>query len=577
MEKLESIGISDLRRAREKGHGLLWVVFGFSVFVNLLMLTGPIFMLQVYDRVLGSRSEETLLALFGLVVALYALLGVLDYARGRVLARIGAQFQARLDGRVFHGVIKASLCPPSRVASASGLRDLENLQKACAAPAMLAFFDLPWTPFFVAVIFLFHPVLGWLALAGGGFLIIVAVLNTLTTSGKSAVAQVTADKAGLLADQAQQACELICAQGMRRDVAARWGSLRLTALQAAVQVSDRTGLCVALSKAFRLLLQSAIVAVGAWLVLQGELTAGAMIAGSILLGRALTPVEQAIGQWPLVQRSIAGWKRLDHLLSETTVPDRALSLPRPVARAEVKGLTVFASGARAPTLSGITFDLHPGQALGVIGKSGSGKSTLARALMNLTQPVAGQVRLGGAALDQYDPDLLGRYIGYLPQQVTLFSGTVAENIARLSQEFDDAKVIDAARQANAHEMILTLPNGYQTVIHGPGTQLSGGQAQRIALARALYHDPVLLVLDEPNSALDSDGVDALNRTVSRIKRAGCSVILMTHRPAAISACDTLIVLDQGRMTANGPRDEVMRAMLHNASDLCGGLIDRKVS
>jgi len=574
---LKSIGSHELRKARNEGHALLGVVFGFSIFVNLLMLTGPLFMLQVYDRVLGSRSQETLVALFVLVAALYTLMGVLDYARGRVLARLGAQFQSTLDGPVFKAVMRSPHSSASSAADPSALRDLDNLQKAFATPAMLALFDLPWTPLFVAAIFLFHPVLGWLSLAGGGFLIIVAVLNSLITAEKSVSAQLTADKAGAFAEQAWQASELVCSQGMRRDIAAFWQDIRVQSLEAAIHVSDWTGLFTALSKAFRLFLQSAIVAVGAWLVLEGELTAGAMIAGSILLGRALAPIEQFIGQWSPVQRSIAGWKRLGVLLSERPASDRVLSLPRPAARVSVNGLVVLAPGAKAPSLSGITFDVGPGQALGVIGKSGSGKSTLARTLLNLMHPMAGKVRLGGVALDQYDPDLLGRYIGYLPQQVTLFSGTVAENIARLSQWPDDAKVIEAARQANAHEMILSLPHGYQTVICGHDNQLSGGQRQRIALARALYDDPVVLVLDEPNSALDGDGSEALNRTVSNFKQSGRSVIIMTHRPTAIAACDALVVLDHGRLTASGPRDEVMRAMLRNANELQDTILERKTS
>jgi len=305
---LKSIGSHELRKARNEGHALLGVVFGFSIFVNLLMLTGPLFMLQVYDRVLGSRSQETLVALFVLVAALYTLMGVLDYARGRVLARLGAQFQSTLDGPVFKAVMRSPHSSASSAADPSALRDLDNLQKAFATPAMLALFDLPWTPLFVAAIFLFHPVLGWLSLAGGGFLIIVAVLNSLITAEKSVSAQLTADKAGAFAEQAWQASELVCSQGMRRDIAAFWQDIRVQSLEAAIHVSDWTGLFTALSKAFRLFLQSAIVAVGAWLVLEGELTAGAMIAGSILLGRALAPIEQFIGQ------GLSPWLRPSHIL-----------------------------------------------------------------------------------------------------------------------------------------------------------------------------------------------------------------------------------------------------------------------
>lgn len=560
-------GLSELRAARSAGTWLLWSVFLFSIFVNLLMLTGPLFMLQVYDRVLGSRSEETLVALSVLVIALYGLMGFLDYARGRVLARFGARFQSRLDDRVFDAVLRRALLPKERGAPSSGLRDLETVQSLFTSPVMLALFDVPWTPLFIAAIFIFHPWLGWMAVFGGAALIVITLLNNLLTRRKTLEAQNASGHANGFAEQVRRSAEVVRAQGMGTAVLKRWHGMRDSALEQTIGASDWTGLFSAMTKSFRLFLQSAMLAVGAYLVLQGEMTAGAMIAGSILLGRALAPIEQSIGQWSMVQRASAAWKSLAQLL-ETTPPEPAtLALPQPEATVTFKGVTVMSPGTRVPILSGVTFILPAGEVLGVIGKSGMGKSTLAKTIMGLTHVVSGEVRFGGATLDQYGPDALGAYIGYLPQNVVLFSGTIAENIARMATTPNEAKIVEAAKRANAHEMILSLPDGYKTVVQSEESQLSGGQKQRIALARAFYGDPVLLVLDEPNSALDNDGSVALNLAVREFKSSNRSVVILTHRPTAISECDRLLVIDEGRVKADGPRDEVLRAMISNVSEV----------
>ncbi|MGR3616608.1 MAG: type I secretion system permease/ATPase, partial [Paracoccaceae bacterium] len=543
--KQKSDSNKDVQQAKRSGFWLLAVVFLFSIFVNLLMLTGPLFMLQVYDRVLSSRSEETLTALFLLVGFLFALMGGLDYARGRVMARYGANIQALLDGRIFSAVIRRTLEPKFKGAPASGLRDMEAAQAVFGSTTLLALFDIPWTPLFVAAIFVFHPMLGWLAVAGGCILIAVALINNGLTRQKTGAAQQASQQAHGFADQTKHAAEIVRAQGMEAVAKERWLTLRETALSQKTTASDWTGLFAALTKSLRLFLQSAMLAVGAWLVLQNEMTAGAMIAGSILLGRALAPIEQVIGQWGLFQNGMRGWRSIRETLDAIPEEGHRVPLPEPEARLLVSGLTIFGPGTKAPILRNVGFALEPGLALGIIGRSGSGKSTLARSLMGLVPPSAGEIRLGGATLDQYPPEDLGRFVGYLPQNVTLFSGTIAENIARLELEPDPKRIVEAARRANAHEMILALPDGYQTVIHGQDNLLSGGQRQRIALARAFYSDPVLLVLDEPNSALDSEGSDALNRAIREFKAAEKSVLIMTHRPMAISECDRLIVLDQG--------------------------------
>ena len=567
MAKPRISGKAELRRARRAGFSLLGSTFIFSIFVNLLMLTGPLFMLQVYDRVLGSRSEETLIALFALVAALYLFMGFLDYARGRLLARFAVRFREKLDGRVFDASLRHSLMPESLGKPAAGLRQLEAVQSFFISPVMTALFDIPWTPLFIAAIFIFHPLLGWMAVAGGGTLILVAVLNSLLTNRKVLKAQQMSQMAHNFSDQARNSSEIVRSQGMSRSMQTRWQGMQNEALGASVGASDWTGSFTAMTKSFRLFLQSAMLALGAYLTLQGELTAGAMIAGSILLGRALAPIEQSVGQWALIQRAIEGWRGVGQLLQLVPEDDETTKLPNPPAHISFQGVGVLAPGTRTPILQGISFVIEPGQVVGVIGNSGMGKSTLAKAMVGLLPAISGEIRLGGATLDQYDPDQLGSLIGYLPQNVTLFSGTVAENIARMSVIVDEEKVFEAAKRANAHEMILKLPEGYKTVIHANDNQLSGGQKQRLALARALYQNPVILVLDEPNSALDSVGTEALNRTVREFKSSDRSVVIMTHRPQAISECDRLIVMDSGRIKANGPRDEVLKAMLKNAGQV----------
>ena len=567
MAQNQTFGKEELREARAAGKWLLRAVFVFSIFVNILMLTGPLFMLQVYDRVLGSRSEETLVALFILVAALFGLMGVLDYARGRVLARFGARFQSKLDDRIFEAVLARALLPKERGAPANGLRDLESVQALFTSPLMVSLFDVPWTPLFIAAIFIFHPWLGWMAVFGGVTLIIITLLNNLLTRRKTLAAQEAAGQASNFAEQVRRSAEVVQSQGMGTAVSERWHSVRDQALVQPVRSSDLTGLFSSTTKAFRSFLQSAMLAVGAYLVLQGEMTAGAMIAGSILLGRALAPIEQSIGQWPMVQRARGAWISLIQLLETTPPPSKKLALSKPTATIAFKSVTVMAQGSKTPTLSSVTFKLSPGEVVGVIGKSGSGKSTLAKSMLGLTQIVAGEVRFGGATLDQYDSQGLGLNIGYLPQNVVLFSGTIAENIARMSTKPNAQEIIKAAKRANAHEMILSLPNGYETVMQSDDGQLSGGQKQRIGLARALYSNPVLLVLDEPNSALDHDGSIALNLAVREFKESDRSVVILTHRPTAISECDRLLIIDEGRIKADGPRDEVLNSMVSNVREI----------
>ncbi len=556
-------GLAELRAARGESRHLFVFVAVFSFFVNLLMLTGPLFMLQVYDRVLGSRSEATLLALVLVMAFLFAMMGLLDFVRGRVLARIGARFQSRLDSRVFAAVLRKASLAHGPGGAANALRDLESVQRLLASPVFAALFDIPWTPVFLIGIALFHPWLGGLAVVGGSLLIGVTILNQIRTSAPVQEAGIATQRAEHMADQIRNEAELIRALGMREATFSRWHAARSRALDHSIASSDRSGGFSTLSRTFRLFLQSAMLGLGAYLVLTADLTPGAMIAASILLGRALAPLDLAIGQWANIQRAARGWQTLAELLGEVPEEPERTPLPAPKALLSAEQVTVIPPGETLATLRLVSFRLEPGQAMGVIGPSGSGKSTLARAITGVWRPAGGKIRLDGAALDNYDPDILGGHIGYLPQRVQLFDGTIAENIARLSLSPDPAKVVEAAKKAAAHDMILQLPDGYDTRVTSGGGRLSGGQMQRIGLARAMYGDPAVLVLDEPNSNLDNEGSAALNRAIRQIKEDGRSVMIMAHRPAAIEECDTLLVLDGGARRAFGPRDKVMKEVLQN--------------
>lgn len=555
-------GRDELRAARRQSRPYYWFVGIFSFFVNILMLTGPLYMLQVYDRVLGSRSEATLIALSVLVVFMYSMMGLLDYVRGRVMGRVAARFQSALDLRVFDAVVRRAAIKPDEL-SQTGLRDLESVQRLLSSPVLMAFFDIPMTPFFIFGIFIFHPWLGYLALTGGAVLIIVTIVNQMVTRNPTLKSNMATMQAERTSDQIRGEAEMVHALGMRGAAFNRWLGARKEALRGQIGSSDLTGTFTTITKTFRMLLQSAMLGLGAYLVLQNEMTPGSMIAGSILMGRALAPIEMAIGQWALVQRARKGWDSLSQLLTEVPPEPQRTQLPKPRAKLEVQQLTVVPPGEQQASLRLVSFTLEPGQACGVIGPSGAGKSTLARALTGVWRPAGGKIRLDGASLDQYGPDVLGQHIGYLPQRVTLFDGTIAENIARLQPNPDPEMIVEAAKKADAHEMILKLPGGYDTRVTAAGGRLSGGQMQRVGLARAMFGDPVLLVLDEPNSNLDNEGSEAVNRAIKGFKAQGKSVLIMAHRPAAIKECELLLMLEGGSRAAFGPKDEVMSKMVQN--------------
>jgi ABC-type protease/lipase transport system fused ATPase/permease subunit len=556
--------MTELSLSTARSRGLLAAVAVFSVFSNLLMLTGPLFMLQVYDRVLSSRSEETLVALLG--------------PRHRALRALLAD---RIRPRPRHGPHRRPLPvrarPPRlpreprrrrpRPPRPGALQDLDAIRTALGSGVVLALFDLPWTALFLAAIFLFHPLLGWVAVIGGGILVVVALLNQATTARANREAQRLGLRAAEFSRQAQEASDYVGVQGMGPDLTARWVAEQDAALDRATAAGDTGGLFGSFTRAFRFFLQSAILAAGAWLVLQGSITGGAMIAASILLGRALAPIETAISQWPVLQRARAARTALTAFLAEQPAPTTPTPLPAPEARLDVRSVTVAGRPAIRPSSTTSPSPSRPERRSASSAAAARASPPSPASSPASSARTAGEVRLGGATLAQYGPDGLGRHVGYLPQEVRFLDGTVAENIARMSLSPDPERVVAAAKKAHVHDIVLKLPDGYDTRL-GPGDRsLSGGQKQRLALARALYGDPVLLVLDEPNSALDAEGSEALNAVVTAMKAEGKGVVIMTHRPTAISACDRLLVLDAGRVAALGPRDEIIRSMLRNAGDV----------
>ncbi|MYE03112.1 MAG: type I secretion system permease/ATPase, partial [Alphaproteobacteria bacterium] len=558
-------GERELRAALSESRRLFLSVGFFSVFVNVLMLTGPLFMLQVYDRVLTSRSEATLVTLVAITAFLFLMMGVLDYARGRVLARAGARLQARLDARVLRAMLARAVSPAERARPATGLRDLEAMQRFASGTGPFAFFDAPWTPVFLGVLFMFHWMLGLLAVFSGVLLLVLALLNQARTGRLQQELGEAAARSAHFVEQMRAGSETVQGLGMQDAVVAQSGALRGALLDRTLAASDRSGFFGVTTKTLRLFLQSMMLGLGAWLAIQGLVSFGVIIAASILLGRALAPIDQAVGQWPLLQRVLAARRSLARLLEETPPDAPRTALPVPRALLEVQGLTVAAPGARVAAVRGAAFRLEPGRAAGIAGASASGKSTLARALAGVYRPLAGSVRLDGAELDQYGADL-GHHVGYLPQEVVLFEGTVARNIARFAPDAKDEDVVEAAKRTGAHEMILKLPGGYDFQVSAGGAALSGGQRQRIALARAFYGSPVVVGMDEPDSNLDAEGTMALAGAIEGHKKRGGAAVVVAHRHGAFAQCDTVYVMEAGRPVPAGRRKAPVRQLQAGAAE-----------
>jgi ATP-binding cassette, subfamily C, type I secretion system permease/ATPase len=528
----------------------------FSLFINLLALVSPLYMLQVYDRVLGSRNEWTLVFLTVIAVFLYLVYGSLEVLRARVLVRGGARFENMLRSPLFEASFMATLGRRSGAGDAQAFRDADVVREFLTGVAVLAFFDIPWVPLFVAAAFLLHPIFGWLALTTGIVTFLVAVANEYST--KRSLSRATQSAISAHADVAAtlRNSEVMRAMGMAPGLKERWGQRRDEQIVWQAVASDRGSNLTASMKSFRQITQVLILGIGGYLCLQGELSAGGIVAASIIVGRALAPIELAVSQWKNFQNSRGAWSRLQDLFRANPQDQQRMALPPPRGSITFEQVLAAPPGSRAPVLRGVSFQLEKGKTLSIIGPSAAGKSSLIRVLLGVWPVATGTVRLDGFAVNQFDPNELGPYIGYLPQDVELFSGTVAQNIGRF-READHAGIIRAARLAGVHEMVQQMPNGYNTEIGDGGQSLSGGQRQRIGLARALFGNPSVVVLDEPNANLDSAGEAALIEAIRQLKADGTTVVFVTHKTNMLQLADKILLIDQGVVRLYGERDEVM--------------------
>lgn len=537
-------------------------VAAFSLAINLLMLAPAVYMLQMYDRVLTSRNETTLLMLTLILAGLLALDAALEWVRSRVMVRVGAAFDLQLNPRIMEASFARALSG-SATSRGEGLADLATLRQFLTGKGLFVFFDAPFVPIFLLVIFLLDAWLGLFALVSVVLLLLLAWLNERLAApllGESARRQ---NAAARLAGKQLRNAEIVAALGMAGSLRERWLVRHLQFLGMSGAAADRAAAFAALTRFTRLLLQSGILGAGAWLVLSGRLTPGGMIAASILLGRALSPVDLAISTWQGVVSARQAWHRLDALLQQHPAQAAAATvLPRPSGQVQAEQLVVAAPGSRNPIIRGARFQVMPGKVVAIVGPSASGKSTLARALVGIWRPLAGAVRLDGADVHNWDRRQLGPFIGYLPQDIELFDGTIAENIARFGTA-DSEQIVAAARRAGVHEMVLGFPAGYDTVIGENGAALSAGQRQRIGLARALYGDPALIVLDEPDASLDEAGEAALRASLLALKEERRTVFVVTHRATVLSVADQVMVLVDGQVKAFGDREQVLKPVARN--------------
>lgn len=517
-------------------------------------------MLEVYDRVIPSKSIPTLVALALLAAALYLFQGLFELLRGRMLVRIAGTFDEMSSTRMFRALIKVPLKIRMSGDQLQPLRDFDQIRTFVSGMGPIAAFDLPWIPFYVVICFLFHPAIGFIAIGGAVTLAFLAFLNDRGTRTPAKQSTEAANLRYGFMQTTVRNSEVIQAMGMVGMMSAQWESHNTQFRRLNRKMSDAASGYSTLSKVFRIAFQSATLATGALLVIKGEASSGIIIAGSILTSRTLAPVEQAIGNWRSFLQVQQSWKRLSTLMRSLPEGDELLVLPPPKQRISVEGLASAPPSANAVVISDVTFSLTAGSAMCVVGQSASGKSSLARAILGLWPAVRGSVRLDGAALDQWDGDDLGASLGYLPQEVELFAGTIAQNICRFTPKASAEGIIGAARAAGVHDLIVRFPNGYDTRVEEGGKSLSAGQRQRIALARALYGNPFLLVLDEPNSNLDEDGERALSSAIASARARGAIVIIVTHRTNVLSAVDYLLVMQNGKMAAFGPKDDVLRAI-----------------
>ncbi len=546
----------ELKEALRALRNAFVTVGAFSGFINLMMLAPALYMLQVYDRVLGSRNETTLVMLTVLVVGALLFMAALESVRGWILVRVGARLDAQLNARVFTAAFERNLLQAGSN-TAQPIHDLNTVRQTLTGAALLAAFDAPWLPAYLVVIFVMSPLLGWFALAGAVLLLALAVLNERLSKPRLDEAQKFSMQSHQALPSHLRNSEVIEAMGMLPNILARWHALHRQQIQAQALASDRAAMLSGTTKFVRVAMQSLVLGFGALLVLEDQITAGMMIAASILLGRALAPIELLVANWKQIVAGRQAHARLEDLLQRHPARAAGMSLPRPRGQITAEAVSAMPPGTRRLVLKNLSFAINPGEVVAVVGPSASGKSSLARLLVGVWPPASGSLRLDGASIYDWNKDELGPAMGYLPQDIELFDGSVAENIARFGS-VDAERVVDAARKVGMHEHILRLPQGYDTPLGAEGGNLSAGQRQRIGLARALYGDPALIVLDEPNSNLDDAGEKALLETLFALKARGCTVVIVTHRMSTLAAADKVMVLTDGALAAFGPRDEVLK-------------------
>jgi PrtD family type I secretion system ABC transporter len=553
-----------LDRMRRACTGAFAAIMAYSLCINLLMLTSSIYMMQVFDRVLVSRSGETLVMLTLIAIIALSTMAALDIIRTRIMQKVGGWLDDQISPVVLDMSITVALGREGRK-SPEKLRDLSEIKAFLSGPSAIPLLDAPWMPVFIGFMFLLHPVLGWISVSGAVVLLALAILNDWITRHSSAAASAASAKSMGFADAAIQRADIVEAMGMRAGVLARWNRLNQTALAAQNMSGGRAGFLTGITKFTRQLLQIGILGIGAWLVIGGNLSPGGMIAASILMGRALAPVDQAVTTWRSARSAIDAWKRVRSLL-EREVPDTTTTeLPEPDGKITVEGVSFVHKGMDRPALRNVSFEVAAGETLAIIGPSAAGKSTLARLLVGIDTPHTGHVRLDGMEISRWNGEERGKYIGYLPQEIGLIGETVTDAIARLQDDHDDNMVIGAARLAGVHETIMNLPKGYDMPIGASGNALSGGERQRIALARAVYGGPRFILLDEPNSNLDAEGEKALQRAIDILKTCGTTVIVVAHRPSILRHIDKILVMQDGMVRMIGPRDEVLARVMPNGT------------
>ncbi|TPL36040.1 type I secretion system permease/ATPase [Mesorhizobium sp. B2-4-6] len=553
---------SELRRSLINCRGALAAIGLLSGGSSILALTGSLYMLAVYDRVIPSGSVPTLIAISLIALALYGMQAGLDVVRGRVLTRLGLVIKEAFSSRTYDVIVRNAAAGKPQAGSA--VRDLDQVQGFLSSPAPAALFDLPWIPIYLAICFAFHPIIGWVVTAGAVVLVAITFAGNALTKTPSLTLNELANKRAVLQASSTANAETIQALGMTLAMSGAWNRIDAEIIYTSRKVADTATLLGTLSRVFRTALQSCVLAFGAWLVIEGEATGGIMIASSILSSRALSPIEVTIAQWKNFVASRQSWTRLTELFEKSPPAPALFPTAAPGKDVACQGLALAAPAGGRTILRDISLQVHAGQGLGIVGPTGSGKSTLARALVGLWEPAAGGVFFDGLPSVRWSTLDKGQFVGYLPQAVPLFEGTLAQNIGRFDPHASPEMIINAAKSAGVHAMISQFPDGYDTRIGPAGAGLSGGQTQRIGLARALYGNPFLLVLDEPNSNLDSDGEGALRTAIEGVKARGGIVIIVTHRPSILSTVEQVLVLVDGRVERLGPRDEVLDAV-HRSS------------